>query len=452
MDETARILLVDDEPNALKVLSSILAREGYRVFVSGGVDGALGIIGCEDIDAVISDLRMPGKDGTQLFEALSFSHPDVPVIFLTAYGTVDTAVHAIKNGAYHYFTKPPDYDRLKQYVADAVRKKRLRSEVEKLRNSCADDSARLLDCVQRSRGTLETIRAIRDSESSVLICGETGSGKEVAARALHFSGKRRDMPFVAVNCAAIPRELLESELFGFEKGAFTGAMARKPGKFEEAAGGTLFLDEIGEMDLALQAKLLRVIEEKKVERLGSNGEVAVDFRLVCSTNRDLEECVRKGRFRKALYYRINVIKIMTPPLRERAEDIPLLAAEFLHQFCLRENKAVTVSDKAMGILRDYHWPGNIRQLRNVMERAVVLARGNVITPGELPGELRSHLRTSRNLSSSSTLRQMEMRAVRDALRWSEGNKSRAAKMLGISRKAFYKRLNEIEPASNSPSA
>jgi len=364
---------------------------------------------------------------------------------------VDTAVHAMKNGAFHYFTKPPDYSRLKQYLAGAIKKRQQQRDLEKMRNGRAGEPGRLLECGRGSRGILESIRSVRDSESNVLICGETGSGKEVAARTLHFSGKRRDMPFVAVNCAAIPRELLESELFGSEKGAFTGAVARKNGKFEEAAGGTLFLDEIGEMDLALQAKLLRVIEEKKVERLGSNCEIAVDFRLVCSTNRDLEECVREGRFRNDLYYRINVIKIAIPPLRERADDIPILASEFLREFCRREEKVVSVSDRAMGILRDYHWPGNIRQLRNVMERAVVLARGNVITPGELPGELRSHLRKSRNLSSPATLRQMEMQAVRDALRWCEGNKSMAAKMLGISRKAFYKRLSEMSPASPQPS-
>jgi DNA-binding NtrC family response regulator len=445
MGDNGRVLIVDDEPNALRVLSAVLSQDGYEVLQSGDVDGAVSIIGREDVDAVITDLRMPGKDGLQLFEYISDGYPDIPVIFLTAYGTVETAVHAIKQGAYYYLVKPPDYMKLRQNLASAVENRRLKRELKDLREGGPEENG--LCIMGRTPEMLEvfrTIRAIRNSDSSVLVCGETGTGKELAAKALHYSGGRKEKSFVAVNCAAIPRELLESELFGFQRGAFTGAVSSRPGKFEEAAGGTLFLDEIGELDLSLQAKLLRVLEEKAIERLGSNRKIPADFRLVSSTNRDLEEDVSMGKFREDLYYRINVIKITTVPLRKRMDDIPILVSEFLREFCLREDKALGLSDEVLRIFQGFRWPGNIRQLRNVMERAVVLANGNTITAKELPGEFFSRRAGSAGSKIiTKTLRELENEAVKEALLKCEGNKSKAARLLGISRKAFYKRLGEL---------
>ncbi|NOZ25513.1 MAG: sigma-54-dependent Fis family transcriptional regulator [Nitrospirae bacterium] len=441
------VLIVDDEPNAIKVLSAILLEADYNVLESFDVDTALRILDHEDVDVIITDLRMPGRDGMELFEYVTEKYPDIPVIFLTAYGTVDSAVHAITHGAFYYFIKPPDYLKLKSILARAVEQRRLKREIETLRKRLAKETPlpRIIGKTPQMLKIFNTIEAVKDSESSVIICGETGTGKELIARALHFGSGRRDKPFVAVNCAAIPRDLLESELFGYEKGAFTGAVSRRIGRFEEVAGGTLFLDEIGELELSIQAKLLRVLQEREIERLGSNKKIKVHFRLVSSTNRDLEKEVRAGNFRKDLLYRLNVIQINVPLLRERKDDIPLLVSEYVNEFCVRENKVLTVSDEVMRIFQEYHWPGNVRQLRNVMERAVVLSKGDTITPRELPEEFTS-LKESKKRdapgSTFKTLSELEFEAVRDALRACNGNKSKAARMLGISRKALYKRLKD----------
>jgi DNA-binding NtrC family response regulator len=292
----------------------------------------------------------------------------------------------------------------------------------------------------------DLVEAIKDSPSSVLVCGETGVGKELVARALHYGSVRRDGPFVAVNCAAIPGELLESELFGYEKGAFTGAVNRRIGRIEQAAGGTLFLDEIGELGIALQAKLLRVLQEKAIERLGGNRRISVDFRLVSSTNRDLQREVTAATFREDLFYRINVVRIDLPSLRQRRDDIPLLVSEFVKDFCAREGKLLVVSDRAMQVICAYHWPGNVRQLRNVVERAVVLARGSEILETDLPDEI--HARDAGVSISAgpavAPLREMEADAIRRALDECAGNKSKVARMLGFSRKALYRRLKDYD--------
>ncbi|MEC4685168.1 MAG: sigma-54 dependent transcriptional regulator [Nitrospirota bacterium] len=438
------VLIVDDEPNAIKVLSAILLEADYNVVESIDVDMALKALHQEDVDVVITDLRMPGRDGMQLFEHVTENHPDIPVIFLTAYGTVDSAVHAITHGAFYYFIKPPDYLKLKSILARAVEQRRLKREIDALRKRLAEETTlpRIIGKTPLMLKIFNTIETIKDSESSVIICGETGTGKELIARALHFGSDRRDRPFVAVNCAAIPRELLESELFGYEKGAFTGAVSRRIGRFEEASGGTLFLDEIGELDLSVQAKLLRVLQEREIERLGSNRKIKVHFRLVSSTNRDLEKESKGGNFRKDLLYRLNVIQINVPLLRERQDDIPLLVSEYVNEFCIREKKVLTVSDEVMRIFHDYHWPGNVRQLRNVMERAVVLSKGDTITSRELPEEFVSLKKREEPLHSLKTLSELESEAVKNALRVCNGNKSKAARLLGISRKALYKRLKD----------
>jgi DNA-binding NtrC family response regulator len=434
------ILIVDDEPNSLKVLSAILEDEGYEVRQCRDCESAMEAISRDDMDAVITDLRMPGKDGMELFEYVREARPGLPVIFLTAFGTVESAVNAIVRGAFYYLIKPPDYAQLKGILARAVEQRRGQRELENLKNG-PNGVPRLIGKSSHIQKIRETVESVKESASSVLVYGETGTGKEVVARALHFGSSRKDLPFVVVNCAAIPRELMEAELFGYEKGAFTGAAARRTGRFEEAAGGTLFLDEISELELGLQSKLLRVLQEREIERLGSNKRTKVKFRLISSTNRELSRLVREGRFREDLYYRVNVVEIRIPPLRDRKDDLPFLIQEFLAEFSQREKKDLVISDEVMNIFQRYGWPGNVRQLKNSIERAVVLARGDTITPRELPQEFAS-VRKKIGMHLSKTLREIELQAVRHALSECRGNKSRAAKLLGISRKAFYKRLKE----------
>jgi DNA-binding NtrC family response regulator len=442
---SGRILIVDDEPNAIKVLSAILSDAGYDVAESQNGERALKLISKRDIDVVITDLKMPGTDGMQLFEYVLENYPDIPVIFLTAYGTVESAVNAMTRGAFYYFIKPPDYLKLKSIISKAVEQRSLKRELEilKKRLSGEETTIRIIGNTPQILKIFEAIEAVKESASSVLIYGETGTGKELVARTLHYSSERKDKPFIVVNCAAIPRELMESELFGYEKGAFTGAITRRIGKIEEVSGGTLFFDEIGELELSLQAKLLRVLQENEIERLGSNKKIKVNFRLISSTNRDLKKMVESHTFREDLFYRVNVIQVNLPPLRERAPDIPLLVAEFVKEFCLREKKALTVSDEVMKIFQTYHWPGNVRQLKNVIERAVVLVKGRMISLKELPEEFLCLQEQTEN-SSKKTLKDLEIQAIKDALREYKGNKSKASRALGISRKAFYKRLREFQ--------
>jgi len=438
---------VDDELNALKVLSAILREEGYKVFQAQDVGSAQKFLVDEDIDVVITDLKMPGKDGMQLFEHITDHHSEIPVIFLTAYGSVDSAVHAITQGAFYYFIKPPDYTKLKGILARAVEQRLLKKEIRILKNKLAGEREpeRIIGKTPQMVRIFETINAVKDSVGSVLIYGETGTGKEAIARSLHYQSNRRDKPFIAVNCAAMPGGLLESELFGYEKGAFTGATSRRIGRFEEAADGTIFLDEIGELELLLQAKLLRVLQEKEIERLGSNRKVRIDFRLICSTNRDLSRDISSGHFREDLFYRINVVRINLPPLRERKDDIPLLTSSFLKEYCIRENKALEISSEVMNLFHTFPWPGNIRQLRNVIERATVLARGKVITVQELSDELRNFAEGVHPEPRGAVrpLRELEEEAIRSALFEYRGNKSKVATMLGISRKALYKKLLDM---------
>ena len=445
----ANVLIVDDEPNALKILSAILSDKGFRIFSAMGIDSAISIMNKHDIDAIITDIKMPGGDGIELFKYVKQHFADIPVIFLTAYGTVDSAVSAITLGAFYYFIKPPDYMKLKGILARAVEQSQLKKEIQSLKKiiSIRDNKHFIVGNNNKMRRIIEIIDSVKDSSSSVLIRGETGTGKELVARALSSASGEKTAPFVAINCAAIPKELLESELFGYEKGAFTGAFSRRTGKFEEASGGTLFLDEISELEISLQTKLLRVLQEREVERLGSNKKIKVNFRLICSTNKDIRHEVMEGRFREDLFYRINVIDIALPPLRDRKDDLPLLIAEFMREFCARENKKVSISGDMMGILQEYNWPGNVRQLRNIIERAVALSNGNIISIRDLPDEILSicNHKPENNSSAPRSLKEMEIQAVRDAINECNGNKSKAARMLGISRKAFYKRLkiNEI---------
>jgi DNA-binding NtrC family response regulator len=444
MKNKGSVLIVDDEPNALRVLSAILQEDGYSVHEATAVDEAIRIIREQAVDAIITDMRMPARDGMHLFNYIRSHHPRIPVMFLTAFGTVESAVEAVTNGAFYYFIKPPDYQKLKAVLEQAIEHGAAEQELDRLLHQPAAgaDSCRIIGTAPQIIRIRQTIEAVKNSESSVLIQGETGTGKEVVACNLHYGSTRSAKPFIAVNCAAIPRDLIESELFGYEKGAFTGANGHRIGKFEEASGGTVFLDEIGELEMSLQAKLLRVLQERSIERLGSNRKIKVDFRLISSTNRNLKQEIANGTFREDLFYRINVVQIDVPSLRERANDIPLLAAEFIEHFCRREKKLITLSEEVMESFRCFPWPGNVRQLKNVIERAVVLARGKRVTLNELPDELRLIRRPELTLPVITPLKALELQAIRDAIRDCSGNKSKAARKLGISRKALYKKLND----------
>ena len=444
----ADVLIVDDEPNALRVLSAILKEIPYNVHEVDSVEKARAVVSKENIDAVITDLKMPGEDGLYLFEWLKANHPDIPVIFLTAFGTVDSAVTAMTEGAFFYFIKPPDYVKLKAVLARAVEQKRLRDEISNLR-SRLESTYRFSSIVGKSpnmESIFRMVEAIKDSSINVLISGETGTGKELMAKAIHYTSKRHYRPFIPVNCAAVPRELLEAEFFGYEKGAFTGAVSRRIGKFEQAHTGTLFLDEIGELELSLQAKILRVIQEKEIERIGGTGKIKTDIRLIASTNRDLTEEVKAKKFRADLYYRLNVVQIKLPPLRERKGDIPLLVTHFIDKFSQREKKHIScVSPEVMELFHNYAWPGNLRELENIIERAVVLARGDIIGMNDIPRELRKQSKNKITASSVKPLRELENETIIKAINAFNGNKSKAARALGITRKALYNRLKQANP-------
>lgn len=445
--DKGRILIVDDEPTALKVLSAILEAVGFQVLQAGNVDLAIALLDDEIFDAIITDLKMPVKTGMDLFHYVQSQHPGIPVIFLTGYAKVETAVDALTSGAFHYFVKPPDYQKLKTVLALAAEQGRYHRELALLRHRCKGERDSLLirgDDPEMKR-VYDTIHGIKGSACSALIFGETGTGKELVARSLHFSGNRSSRPFVAVNCAAIPRDLVEAEMFGHEKGAFTGASQRRVGRIEAAAGGTLFLDEIGELDVSVQAKLLRVLQEKEFSRLGENNAIEVDFRLIASTNRNLRNDIQTGSFREDLFYRLNVVTIHIPPLRNRKRDIPKLALAFLDEFCVREGKFLSLGAGVMEAFQAYAWPGNVRELRNIVEGLVVLAQKRKISVDDLPREI-SAVDEVRTVSPESikTLQELEISAIREALQLCNGNKSRVATLLGVSRKTLYKRLKEAE--------
>lgn len=442
------MLIVDDELNARKVLSAILKEVPYDVFQADGAQKAREIVASENIDVVITDLKMPGEDGLQLFQHLKTSYPDIPVIFLTAFGTVDSAVTAVTDGAFFYFIKPPDYAKLKAILVKAVEQKKLKNEIASLKSQL-ESTYRFSSIIGKSpsmESVFRMVESIKDSSINVLIAGETGTGKELLANAIHYTSQRHYRPFVAVNCAAVPRELLEAEFFGYEKGAFTGAIARRIGKFEEAHTGTLFLDEIGEMEPPLQAKILRAIQQKEIERIGGSEKVKIDIRLIASTNRDLADEVKLKRFRPDLYYRLNVVQITLPPLRDRKSDIPLLVTHFIDKFSQREKKQIAgVTSDVMNAFQNYSWPGNLRELENVMERAVVLAKGQMIGLNSIPREIKKSGKESALPDKEvKPLKQLELETIMKAIESFKGNKSKAAQALGITRKVLYARLRQAK--------
>jgi DNA-binding NtrC family response regulator len=446
------VLVVDDEKNIREGLREALALEGYEVATAADGEEALALLGREEVDLVVTDLRMPKLSGEELLKRIAADWPTVPVIILTGHGTIENAVQAMHAGAYDFLTKPVDLERLGLLVKRALSTRELSLQYRELREE-VERKNQFATVIGRSalmRRVFDRVRQVAPARSSVLITGESGVGKEMVAEAIHYNSPRRDKALIKVHCAALAESLLESELFGHERGAFTGAVARTRGRFELAHLGTLFLDEIGEISPGVQVKLLRVLEERKFERVGGEETVEVDVRIVTATNRDLPKAIAAGTFREDLYYRLNVVSIEVPPLRERREDIDLLVAAFLKEFSEENGKRIEGIDaRARAALIAFDWPGNVRQLRNSIESAVVLARGTVIGPDDLPQNVRGETGgASVSLPVGATLADAERDLIRATLAREGGNKSRAADILGIGRKTLHRKLQEygLEPA------
>jgi DNA-binding NtrC family response regulator len=437
----ARILIVDDELIVRESLGSWFKAEGYAVEVADSGRQALDRLSESNADIFLLDIKMPGMDGIELQKKIREANPDATIIIMTAYASVDTAVAAMKQGAYDYIIKPFDPDDLEHLVRNALERRRLVVENQELKTRIEDLSP-FSDIVGESpsmRRVLEQVAIVARADTNVLIRGESGTGKELVARALHAGSGRRFLPIVVVNCGALSEGIIESELFGHERGAFTGAQYRRKGKFEMADGGTLFLDEIGDISLKTQVDLLRVLEEKKIVRVGGNAQIQVDFRLVAATNRNLEAMVAEGKFREDLYYRLNVFSIAIPPLRERREDIAPLAESFLARFARGMNKPVTgISAEAMALLGSYNWPGNVRELQNALERAVLVARGREAAPEDLP----LHVNEQREEPAGKSLADMERLHVKRVLGESAWNITQAARLLEIDRVTLYSKIKK----------
>jgi DNA-binding NtrC family response regulator len=447
------LLVVDDEKNIREGLAEALRLDGHTV-----VTASDGLEGWErfqegDIDLVITDLKMAGLSGEALLKRIDTQSPGVPVIVLTGHGTVETAVDAMRHGAYDFLTKPLDLDRLSLLVKRALSIRELTLRHRRLEEELTRRAPvkMMIGRSQAMRTVYDMIARAAPSKASVLVTGESGVGKEIVANALHEMSPRKDGPLVKVNCAAFASSLLESELFGHEKGAFTGALARRRGRFELAHEGTLFLDEIGEIDQNIQVKLLRVLQEKKFERLGGEETIEVDVRIVAATNKDLKAGIERGTFREDLYYRLNVVNIVVPPLRERKDDLPLLIREFALQFAKENGKLITgVDEKARAILFHYDWPGNIRELKNCIESAVVMCRGPVITKTDFPPSLNGVGAADEEspetgmikIPLGTTLEKAEEKIIRETLLYQKGNKSRTADILGIGRKTLARKLTD----------
>ncbi len=445
-----RVLVVDDERHQRDILQMILESEGYETTTAGNGRQATQAIRSQVFDVVLTDLKMPDMNGIALLSELIKAQPGLCVILMTAHGSIDSAVEAMKKGAFDYMTKPLDKEELLLILRRAMERTLLVRENRMLHEQLRDRFR--IDNIVGAHGSMQDVfrivHKVAASTSTVLIYGESGTGKELVARALHHASDRRDRPFYAVNVAALPESILEAELFGHEKGAFTGADARKVGLFEQASSSTLFLDEVGDLKRDLQVKLLRTLQEREIMRVGGTERVKVDVRIIAATNLDLERAVREGRFREDLYYRLNVIPIVLPPLRERRTDIPLLVDHFLGKYGPGRRK--TVSPEALKVLVDYDWPGNVRQLESVIERAILLSEGDVLVPADLPAAVRARISTPRDAvgfeipESGIDLEGVERSLILKALDKAEGNVSRAARLLGLSRRTLQYRLEKIQ--------
>src|SRR5690606_17837500 len=465
LPERKQILVVDDEPNLRRVLSAQLERDGYDVHTAEDGEEALAFLRDHHIDLVITDLRMPKLDGMELLRRIVALDEELPVVMLTAHGTVDNAVEALKTGAFDYITKPFDQIEVRTIVRKALRTRDL-SATDASRVPAASPTGARYGIIGQSPGILElysVLGRVEDTPNTVLITGESGTGKELVARALHESSSRRDKPFIKVICAAIPKDLMESGLFGYERGAFTGAVGSKPGRFELASGGTLFLDEIGSIPVEMQVKLLRALQESEFERVGGIRTIRVDVRLIAATNSDLKKEITVGTFREDLYYRLNVVPIRLPALRERAEDIPLLVRYFIDKFNARLKKNVLgIEGAALDLLAAYPWPGNIRELENVIERAVLFCDKAAIGVSDIPGEIRGHTPQAPSVAPTqvttpvggsghdglkeqvkAAMSRLERELIVKALEQTSGNVTHAARLLKISRKGLQLKMKEL---------
>jgi DNA-binding NtrC family response regulator len=446
-----RILIVEDEDRLRRVLSLHLEGLGHEVAGAASAEEALRMAGQADL--VLTDLRLPGMSGLELLEALQRQNARLPVIVMTAYSSVETAVEAMKKGAVDFLPKPFSLDHLATVVAKALEVKRLREENAQLKEELGRRYRieNVIGTGPKMQEVLAAVMRVAPTRTTVLLCGESGVGKDLIARVIHHHSPRAGQPFVKIDCTAIPENLMESELFGYEKGAFTGAASAKPGRFELADRGTVFLDEIGDVPAAVQVKLLRVLQDREFERLGSNRTRQIDVRVIAATNADLRRALEEGNFREDLYYRLNVFPITIPPLRERREDIPLLAESFLRKFAAETGSRVeAISPEAMRKLVEYHWPGNVRELENVIERSLLYADGSVLLPEHIrldyaPRRAVNGQPPAANgfLPEGMTLEQYEQHLIREALRRAGGNKSQAARLLGLTRNALRYRLSQM---------
>ncbi|MFW6323725.1 MAG: sigma-54-dependent transcriptional regulator [Desulfovibrionales bacterium] len=441
------ILIVDDNESHRVMLTTMIQSWGYATRSVGDGADAVSFIRKEPVDLVLMDVRMARMSGLEALKRIKGYNPAIPVLIMTAYSSVDSAVQALKNGAYDYLTKPLDFDVLKLTMERAMDHTRLEVENRALRQKVVSDSG-MSSIIGRSapmRELLGMVAMVAPSEATVLITGESGTGKELIAKALHTSSSRSKAPLVTVNCAALTETLLESELFGHEKGSFTGADKQRDGRFMQANKGTIFLDEIGEIAPVIQAKLLRVIQEREIQRVGSDRPIRVDVRIVAATNRDLKQEVEENRFREDLFYRLNVVTLSVPPLRDRKEDIPLLAQHFLGRYAEKNRKKIKgLTPRAMDLLLHYEWPGNVRELENAMERGVILAPGEYVTERELPlgvgGEEQGSDSSSDLRYHGESLEEIEREAILETLRQAGGNKSETARILKITRATLHKKL------------
>jgi len=462
------VLIVDDDKNTRDGLERAL-RRAYDVHLAEGAERALSILGGQTVDVLLSDVRMPGMDGLTLLHRALARHPHLICILLTAYGNVETAVEAMKRGAYDFLMKPVNLDHLDLLLKRALRSRDMESENENLREQL-DDKYGLEKIIGNSPPMLqlfETIRQAAPSQATVLIQGPSGTGKELVAHAIHRLSTRSRGPLVAVHCAALAPSLLESELFGHEKGAFTGALTRRRGRFEQADGGTLFLDEVSEIDAAVQVKLLRVLEERRFERVGGDEPVEVDIRLIAATNRDLKQLVDEGKFREDLFFRLDVVRLDIPPLYERLGDVPLLCSHFIGEFSKANAKPVDgITPDAVNLLSSYAWPGNVRELRNTIEKMVVLARGDKLTARDVPLNIKQAVRESGGpvpvragrvalVEPGGSLAGAEKQLILSALKRNSNNRTKAAEELGISRRTLHRKLKTYAaeaPADNANQA
>lgn len=454
---SGRVLVVDDDPRMCELVETGLRRKGFEVETRTSGGAALDFLPLAEIDAVVTDLNMPRVSGLEVCERIVTNYPDVPVIVITAFGSIETAVAAMRVGAYDFITKPFELDELLFALDRAVRFSRLEREVKRLRRVAGEDEGfgELVGDSEAMRRVRDLVARVADSDATVLVTGESGTGKELVARALHMASPRRSGPFVALNCAAVPEALIESELFGHTRGAFTDARGARTGLFLQADRGTLFLDEVAELPIQLQPKLLRALQERSVRPIGGDAEIRFDARVVAATNRDLASAIEEGRFREDLFFRINVIQIEIPPLRARGADVLLLAQQFVRRSCTRSNKPLLgLSPAAAERLLAYPWPGNVRELQNCMERAVTLARYDQIVVEDLPEQVRAYrsshvLVTSDDPSELVPLEEVERRYILRVMDAVGGNKTLASRVLGLDRKTLYRKLERYGAATSS---